>query len=110
MRMAVILSFALTLPLHAAAFWAGAGEWLGLGPVATVLAIIICTLTPGLGGLGYITVAFQGAVLGWNWPLWAAALMILPATVVTAYVLVALSVLFLLDRASPEHGLDSHGI
>ena len=106
MRLAVILAFALTLPLHAAAFWAGADAWLGLGPVATVLVFFICALTPGLGGLAYMTLAFQGAVLAWGWPIWAAALMILPAAAFTAFVLVALSVIFVLDRISPEHDLD----
>ncbi|MFQ5624288.1 MAG: hypothetical protein ACE5FS_12945 [Paracoccaceae bacterium] len=102
MRLAVILGFALTMPLHAAAFWSGAGAWLGFGPVSTVLLFFICSLTPGVGGLGYMTVAFQGAVSGWGWPLWAAGIMILPAACFTAFVLIALSAILVVDRVSPD--------
>lgn len=61
-----------------AAFIEGFSLWFGYGAVTAILAFCFSVFIPLVGPIGTTALAMYGAVYGWDWTWWQAALLCMP--------------------------------
>jgi len=65
------------------AFFHGLQMGFGLGGVASIGIFMLLYLTGSLGSIPMAIVSFYGAWRGWQWPIWGAALLVVPFVILS---------------------------
>lgn len=82
------------------AFVAGAAHAWGFGTLAALVAAVLISIIPGIGGFILAVMTFYGAYAAWDWSWWQALILASPGIALSVFALAGSAILALFS--SPD--------